>query len=205
MTRKPCLRFILPAAIVLSLVLATAAQALEKKALTYQDIMRFKEIRTPVISQDGLWTAFGLEPGRSDGVVVVRNVKDGTRYTIARGSRPVISGDAGWAAAIVLPGALETAKAKKQKPQQGLALLNLRTGEAEEFSEVQTFAFSEDSRWLAFHHFKPEESPADKKPAAKKLAFPTNRVQSKSALLKNCARPKSTPPWPKNCAPPNQV
>jgi dipeptidyl aminopeptidase/acylaminoacyl peptidase len=168
MIRKPCLRFVLLVLVMLSVVLATGVQAAGDKALTYQDIMRFKEIRTPVISQDGLWVAFGLQPDRGDGTVIVRNVKNGTRYTIARGTRPALSGDAGWAAAIVRPGAVETAKAKKQKPKQGLALLNLGTGEAEEFAEVQTFAFSEDSRWLAFHHFKPEDKPDEKKPAAKK-------------------------------------
>jgi dipeptidyl aminopeptidase/acylaminoacyl peptidase len=120
------------------------------------------------LSVDGLWVAFGLQSGRGDGEVIVRNVRGDKRYTIARGSRPAFSRDAGWAAAILRPGAVETAKAKKQKPKQGLALLNLGSGEVREFTEVQTFAFSEDSRWLAFHHFKPEEKkPAEKEPAAK--------------------------------------
>jgi len=168
MIRKPCLRIALLALITLSVVLTTGAQAEGRKALTYQDIMRFREIRTPAISQDGLWVAFGLQSGRGDGEVIVRNVRGDKRYTIARGSRPAFSRDAGWAAAIVRPGAVETAKAKKQKPKQGLALLNLGSGEVREFTEVQTFAFSEDSLWLAVHHFKPEEKkPAEKESAAK--------------------------------------
>ena len=88
MIRKPCLRFTLPALVVLSLALTSGIHAEGSKSLTYQDIMRFREIRSPVISQDGLWVAYALEPGRGDGEVIVRNVKDGTSHALARGSRP---------------------------------------------------------------------------------------------------------------------
>ncbi len=169
MIRKPYLRLVLLALLVLSAGLTSGALGAGEKALTYQDIMRFRQIQTPVISQDGLWVAYALRPDRGDGEVIVRHVKDGTQYSIARGSRPTFAKDAGWAATIVRPGALETAMAKKDKPKQGLTLLNLSSGEIQEFAKVKTFAFSDDSRWLAFHHLKADDKkPADKPSAPKK-------------------------------------
>ncbi len=166
MRKRSYLRFTLITLVLLSVGLVSGAWGAGEKALTYQDLMRFREIRTPVISEDGLWVAYALQSDRGDGEVIVRHVKDGTQYSIPRGTRPIFDKGAGWAAAIVRPGALESAKAKKDKPQSGLALLDLSSGEIQEFAKVQAFAFSDDSRWLAFHHFKADDKkPAEKKPA----------------------------------------
>ena len=155
----------------------------QKKALTYQDIMRFKEVRNPVISENGLWVAYATQPDRGDGKVIVRGVKNGKEYLVERGSRPVISKNENWVAMIIKPLAAELAAAEKDKPKQGMALLDTRSGRVKELEKVKDFAFSDDSRWLAYHLFKEkdevkkqEEEPKEKKEDKKKLEIGSTLV-----------------------------
>lgn len=63
------------------------------KPLTFSDAMKFNRIADPVISSDGRWVAYGLQPDRGDGEVQIR-ATDGTQsYSLKRGGRPVFSKD----------------------------------------------------------------------------------------------------------------
>jgi dipeptidyl aminopeptidase/acylaminoacyl peptidase len=138
----------------------------EKKILTFEDIMKFKEIHDPLISEDGLWIAYNAQPDRGDGEVVVHGLENGSRFVVERGSRPRISKDAKWVAMMVRPKAVDLEKSKKDKPKDGLALLETATGEVVFFEKVQNFAFSDDSRWVAYLHHKEEEKPKEKEDKA---------------------------------------
>ena len=157
----------------------------QKKALTYQDIMRFKDIRNPVISENGLWVAYTTQPDRGDGKVIVRGVKNGKEYLVERGCQPVISKDGNWVAMIIKPLAAELAAAKKDKPKQGMALFDTRSGRVQELEKVKDFALSDDSRWLAYHLYKEkdkvkkqEEEPEEEKKDEKKLEIGSTMVLS---------------------------
>ncbi len=138
------------------------AEALRKKALIFQDIMKFREIHRPIISEDGVWVAYNAQPDRGDGEVIIHDLKRGKVFSVERGDNPVISKDTNWVAVIVKPEALELEKADKKKPKQGMALLETQTGKVVNFEKVQRFSFSDDSKWLAYHHFKEEEKKAEK-------------------------------------------
>ena len=47
-----------------------------KKVLTFQDIMKFKKILQPKISEDGQWIAYQAQPGRGDKGIVCPHVRD---------------------------------------------------------------------------------------------------------------------------------
>jgi len=182
MFRKKISRILIACFLILAagLVYTTAEH---KKALTYQDIMHFKEIRNPVISENGLWVAYATQPDRGDGKVIVRGVKSGKEYLVERGSQPVISKDGNWVAMIIKPLATELAAAKKDKPKQGMGLLDTRSGRVQELKKVKDFAFSDDSRWLAYHLYKEkdeekkqEEEPEEKKEDKKKLEIGSTLV-----------------------------
>ena len=79
------------------------AQAQTKKILTFKDIMQFRQINNPVISEDGRFIAYGTQPDRGDGDAVVHDSKGGKKIRVDRGSRPVISGNSLWAGLTVLP------------------------------------------------------------------------------------------------------
>jgi len=136
------------------------------RPLTFEDLMKFRQIRGATISADGAWIAYALVPDRGDGDAVVRSTTTEATFRIERGSEPLISADGRWVAAAILPTLeeLDKAAAKRtmkasgkkddDKPKNGLALLDLRSGSEERIENVETFAFSEDGAWLAFRHCK---------------------------------------------------
>ena len=145
----------------------SAAPAAQKKALTFQDVMKFKHVRSPVISEDGLWIAYAAQPDRGDGEIKIHEIKGGRSFTVERGSGPVISKNSRWVAMALQPKAVELEKADKKKPEQGMALVETRSGKILAFEKVQRFAFSDDCSWLGIHLFKEEEKPKTEEKAEK--------------------------------------
>ncbi len=133
-----------------------------KKALTYQDIMKFREIHDAVISNNGLWAAYAAEPDRGDGEAVVKGIEDEKVYTIKRGSKPVFTQDSSWVGMVIKPGAVELLAEKKEKPKPGLALLEISSGSTKKIENVKSFDFSKDSAWIAYHLYKDEEKEKEK-------------------------------------------
>lgn len=117
----------------------------QQRALTPEDIMKFKEMHHTTITPDGAWLAFTATPDRGDGCVRVLSVDGASAYTIDRGSRPALSSDGRWAAAALLPEA--TLKKEKQSPR-GMALLSTASGELCSLPRVDGFQFSPDGHWL---------------------------------------------------------
>ncbi len=136
------------------------------KALTFEELMKFRQIQDAVISDDGNWVAYALVPDRGNGEAVIRSTGSETEYRVERGSGPVISSDGQWVAAAITPTLEEREKAKDkkkdEKPKKGLSLVNLETGEEERIEEVESFAFSEDGQWIAFKHFAVKEETKEK-------------------------------------------
>ncbi|MBU4493936.1 MAG: prolyl oligopeptidase family serine peptidase [Acidobacteria bacterium] len=149
-------------------ILSSAFAAGGQKALTFEDIMKFKEIRRPALSVDGSIVVYAVEPDRGDGGVFVHHRKTGAIYSVDRGSAPRISNNARWVVMTVRPAALETAKAEKDKPRQGMAILDTKSGEVVSIPEVQEYALSKDGEWLAYLLYKPKDQPESKKPEADK-------------------------------------
>jgi len=136
-----------------------------KRALTFEDIMKFREIHNPLISEDGRVVAYNCQPDRGNGEVIVYLVQNGQSYSIARGKGPVLTKNGRFAAAVLSPDALELEKAKeKDKLKTGLALLETGSGKVTTFERVADFAFSGDSLWLCFRFFPEEEKEEKEKP-----------------------------------------
>jgi dipeptidyl aminopeptidase/acylaminoacyl peptidase len=143
-------------------VLGRSAETQPKKALTYKDMMQFKHIQKPVISEDGIFLAYGLQPDRGDGKAKIHNIKNGKVFSIDYGSDPKISKNSRWVAMFLKPKAIDMEKAKKEKPKQGMAILDTKTGNTKQYEKVQNFNFSDDSQWLAIHFFKADKKPKNK-------------------------------------------
>ncbi len=150
---------LLAAALLLFTPFASAENG--KKALTFEELMKFRKIRGPVISRCGGWIAYQLQPDRGDGEVVVRALDQQSVFRLERGASPVISGDSAWVAAVILPDQKErdavAGKKGGDKPENGLALLNTTTGAEERIEGVESFAFSDDGRWLAYRRYKEKD------------------------------------------------
>lgn len=148
-------------------ILATAPAAGQDRAtLTFQDLMKVRQIHNPTLSADGRWVALAAVPDRGDGEVLVYAADGDAHYSVPRGARPVISRDGAWAAMRIEPTfeARETAEGG-ERPRPGLALLSTGTGEVTEWEEVRSFAFSADGEWLARLAYEPrDEEEGEEKP-----------------------------------------
>lgn len=131
------------------LAAATAASSQGKRPLTFEDLMRFKAIRTPVVSEDGTLLAYSAQPDRGDGEGVVHDLAGGKVFRVPRGSAPVIAADSRFVAMAVRPPFVETEGAKTP-PKPGMALVDVRAGTVSSFERVDRFAISGDGKWLAY-------------------------------------------------------
>jgi len=144
------LRWIACWTIVALALVGAAAHAQGTKAMTFEDLMKFRAIQRPVISDDGTVVAFGAQPDRGDGEGVVHQVASGRVFTVPRGSAPVISADARFVAMTVQPPFEAKEKGGRDQPKPGMALLDTTTGAVVSVDNVARFAFSSDGRWLAY-------------------------------------------------------
>ncbi|MBM3285443.1 MAG: hypothetical protein FJY81_06180, partial [Candidatus Aminicenantes bacterium] len=167
-----------------------------KKPLTFQDIMKFRAIADPVISEDGSWVAYTARPDRGDGDVRIQGTKAETSFTIERGSKPVFSKDSCWLAAVINPKAVDLEKAGKEKPRPGLSVLDLATGRLISFDKIEKFSFSPDSSWLACHLFKEEEKkeekPKEEEKADKEAPRPKMKETGSLFILRHLESEKET-------------
>jgi dipeptidyl aminopeptidase/acylaminoacyl peptidase len=132
------------------LFIATNFTASAKKPFTLQDAMKFRTIQYQCISEDGAWIGYSTVPDRGDPDGFIQSTNDTTKYKIERGIQPVISKNSNWSAFTVKPKAMDVDNATKDKPKEGMALLNLKSGETTNFDKIKSFSFSNDSRWLVY-------------------------------------------------------
>lgn len=143
---------------ILSLLLLLSlpvVQAQEK--FTFEDVMKFEDIKTPIISANGEWVAFGVWPELGDGEVRIKSTNGNQSFTIKRGENPRISSNGRWAGVIIKPPFIEAENAGKDTPNDGLALLNTANGEITGFEDVRRFSFSNDGQWAIIHHHQTED------------------------------------------------
>ncbi len=153
---------ILSTLLLISVVLSVHSQ--DKKPLELTDIMKFRQVRSPSISNDGNWVVHTAQPDRGDPEVLVYSADGKKKFTISRGEKPVISYGGKWVAAVHTVPAEELLKAKPAKgdgPKAGLVLLNTSTGEQTVYDRVKSFSFSNDGKWLLYQNFA-EEEPEEK-------------------------------------------
>ena len=60
--------------------------AQERQTLTFQDLMKVRQIQSPSISADGHWVALAAVPDRGDGEALVYSADGEVRHVIPRGS-----------------------------------------------------------------------------------------------------------------------
>tara|TARA_R110001599_G_scaffold184627_5_gene378643 strand:- start:82703 stop:85456 length:2754 start_codon:yes stop_codon:yes gene_type:complete len=136
--------------------------------LTFEDVMKFEDINSPVISSQGNWIAYGVWPDRGDGKVVVQHTSKKDLFEIDLGSNPKITHNENWVIAYRNVPLVEELKAKKDKPKRGLSILNIETGEIIQLGSVTSYLLSNDGNWLATKRYQSKEI-ADLKHKNKKL------------------------------------
>jgi dipeptidyl aminopeptidase/acylaminoacyl peptidase len=161
---------ILQKLVLLTVLLAVGlySKAQGTKALTVDDMMKFRQIESPVLSPDGKWVVLTARPDRGDPEVQVCSSDGETLHRLKRAEKPVLSDDGNWVAAVQTVAALESLNAEKGKaPLPGMFLLNTRSGEKETRDSILSFTFSNNSEFLVFH--RAEKSRDKDKPDQKKI------------------------------------
>ena len=183
--------------VALFVVLLTSAPArllADQAPLKLPDLLAWKRIQSPIVSNDGQWFAYKLVPNDGNSEIVVTHLQEGKeqRFAIGQVVRPnpylaggadlaalegrphdlAFSEDSKWLAFEVHPTEKEGAALKKQhKPLENkVVLLELATQKKSEFERIKRFSFSgERSSAIALHRYgaaAPE--PAAGAPAAPK-------------------------------------
>jgi dipeptidyl aminopeptidase/acylaminoacyl peptidase len=138
------------------------------KVLTLDEYPGWKRIQSPLLSPDGRWMAYAYRPNEGDDTLFLRELDGRGLHTIVRGSTPAFSGDSRWAAYTVSPPERNAggrgqagqrgqtppaprpgAQTAAPSPPRTFELLDLRTGEKWEVSDIESSAFSSDARFLA--------------------------------------------------------
>lgn len=130
----------------------------QKRAMTFEDVMKFRNIAGPVFSDNGQWVAFESSPDRGDGHAEVRSTDGRQTYNVERGSGASLSPTGTWAAFTVkAPAAdmLDPAKSDN-RPRNGMALVDTRNGNIVQFQDVNRFSITDDGSYLIRLHFEPK-------------------------------------------------
>ncbi len=150
------------------------------RQLTLSDLLAWKNIRAPQLSNDGRWFAYELAPNEGDAEVIIRGTAAGAqeqRFAIGAppasggaGSQLTLSGNSRWAAFNVRPsadaargrgraaagGANAASGGSANAAQTKLTVVTLADGSKREFENVRAFRFAGDtSSWLAVHFNAP--------------------------------------------------
>jgi dipeptidyl aminopeptidase/acylaminoacyl peptidase len=157
----------------------------QKPPLDHSVYDSWKSVNQTLISDNGEWIAFTINPQQGDGWLYIYNVSTGRKDSVARGTSPVFSAGCSYIAYQVLPSYSETRQAKKKKlkedqmPKNSLEIRNLPGNETIRIPRVKSFSVpAAKSLWMAYLLEKstPGKQPADsinnkkgdlKKPAKK--------------------------------------
>ncbi|MFY0683586.1 MAG: S9 family peptidase [Balneola sp.] len=151
------MKFCLPKLCSLLCILLITPALKAQGVLSFEDVMKFEDIQSPKLSNNGNWIAYGVWPDRGDGKVVIQHTSNKTDYEIDLGANPVISNNENWVIAYRNVPLKESLEAKKEKPKRGLSLLNLRDGNVQQFDEVSSYKISNDGNWLAIKNYQTKE------------------------------------------------
>lgn len=156
---------------VMIFLLAPVALGQAKRPLTVQDMDGWREIQSETLSYDGKFLAYGLFPQDGDGVVVIRNLKTGTEFREAAGSRPLrtlraietdepvpppavtisFTADSRFVVFSAFPPKAEAEKAAQEKktademPKKSMVIVDLASGSAVRLERVKNFQVPENA------------------------------------------------------------
>ena len=149
--------YIFRSGLVLLAVLTMNSVTFAQGVLTFEDVMKFDDIGTTVLSDNGQWVAYSVWPDRGDGEVRIQSVNGNVSYTMELGDNPRITSDGGWVGVLKKVPLAVQLKQKKKAPKQGFMLLDTRSGETMNYDNARSFSFSNDGNWLAIRHYQSKE------------------------------------------------
>lgn len=151
----------------------------QKRQLDHTVYDGWKNIAGTLLSDDGKWTAFRIDPQEGDGVLVVRSTIDSTEYRIDRGTGVRFTTDSRFAVFTLPPSAAELKEAEEKKipanerPKTALVVIDLASGEQRRLERVKSVWLpAELGDWLILEPEPPIEKKEEPKPEEPKKEEP---------------------------------
>ena len=161
----------------------------QKPALDNTIYDGWKSLSSQIISEDGKWVTYTINPQQGDGWLYLYNVASGKKDSVARGGRAVFSPDRMYLAYQVIPTYSETRQAKKKKlkedkmPKNDLEIRLLSNNDVTRISRVKSFTLPEkNSYWMAYLLEKKADEKKPAKPAGDTLKVTENDRSKKPKI-----------------------
>ena len=141
------------------LVIGAAAQT-PKKALDHDVYDGWQRVASTVITPDGKYLSWTVNPQEGDGTLYIRNIVTGKTLEIPRGNGLSISPDSDWAYCRIRPEFATTRKAKIDKkkkddmPKDSLAVIRLSDFSVIKYKDAESFKTGHDSMPFAAYKYK---------------------------------------------------
>ncbi len=143
------------------LAIVCISQDINKKPLEHDVYDAWKDLKHPIISNDGGWISFEINPQKGDGWIYLYNVPSHQYDSVSRGNNAVFSPNNNFLVFKIKPqyDTVRSAKLKKVKkedlPKDTLGILLFEKDSLLKLERVKSFKMpEEESDWLAFHHEK---------------------------------------------------
>ena len=147
---------------ILFLLIAFSVTAQNKKPLDHTVYDNWKSIGERMISNDGKFVVYAVNPQEGDGELVIQNPQTKYKKIIPRGYSAVITEDSKYAVFKIKPAFQDTrqAKIKKKKPddmpKDSLGIIELGAESVIKFARAKTFKTPEKGAgFVAYHIEKP--------------------------------------------------
>jgi dienelactone hydrolase len=154
------------------------AQKESKKILDHEDFDIWKEIVNPLLSNDGRWVAYELQPGEGDPQLALYDGQNNREKLFSRADQAAFSADSRFLVFRIHPPVdtvrhLRRQKVKKDKlPKDTLAIYRLHDGELVKIPNLKSYKLPQKwAGWLAYHVEMPKAkvTPGDSAQVDKKV------------------------------------
>ncbi|WNC67842.1 prolyl oligopeptidase family serine peptidase [Thalassotalea nanhaiensis] len=158
----------------------------EQRPLEVTDIMKFKQIVKPQLSEDGQWLAYSAQPDRGENSYHLKSTSSDREFQVEHGTSGVISADGRFAAITISPTLLakeQADKKAKKKLKNSLEVITLASGARVTFNKVEAFQLSDNFGYVAFlsempkDQEKPEQTDSTKESDAKQTSDEETEVK----------------------------
>ena len=178
------MRFIQLFSIALILSLATSLSVKASQPLTFEDVMKFRQIEQTKISENGQWIALSAEPDRGDSEGLLYSASSQSKFSVERGIQPQLSKNGNFALfkqdfSLV---AKTNIKPKKLKEKlHSWVLIDTANNNKETFENYHNASLDVTGQWLALHNkYKKPESKQDSDGKDKEESSETNESVAKT-------------------------
>ena len=147
--------------LVIAAALFTMGSFAQKKPLDHTVYDGWEAIQERVISNDGVWVAFTVNPQEGDGRLMLMKANGSEKIEVPRGYNVKFTHDGRFAVFLIKPTFNQTrdARIKKKRPddmpKDSLGWLQLGTSEPRKIARVKNYRMPEQAGWIAYHKEKP--------------------------------------------------